>query len=214
MAVYSFLLMIFIILSSSPAGAPSIPAGKIERTNGEVTVKRAGIEDIFRAKEHDTFFVGDTLTTKADSFAEIVFVDGGFANIPRKTALMVNHYAYEKESRRRKAVVRVLEGTARFVLSQRPGKDSSFVVETDTARISAGLADFIVEAQKDKTELYALGGAVQASNTSIFIAGNVTLETNEASTILRDKPPAGPRSLTGREITGLTERTNLSFPGR
>jgi len=166
--------------------------GEISVVYGDVAVKKLGAEKALPPGRGDTLFVGDTLRTGNGSRAQLLFSDGSFVNISEDTAVRVNLYLNDAAAGRRKSVVRLLNGKARFLVPVSMNRGSLFSVETETSRIATTYGDFLVAAHPGKTVVHALGGAVEVRNISFMAVGKVKLKQNRTTTVEKETPPSRP----------------------
>ncbi|MFO7667342.1 MAG: FecR family protein [Desulfobacterales bacterium] len=172
-------------------------AGKITRVRGRVTVRLPGWENIASVKAGDSLKVGGIVETAGNSGAQLIFTDGAFMSVLPETALRVNQYSYTQEDKRSSAIIRMLSGRARFVVYDRTrGGGSRFVVETEHAFISAGIADFFVSVSPKETEVAVIGNSLGGiRNISSLVVGSVGLGTNQKTVVKEKTPPSQPSTI-------------------
>ena len=199
---------LLVLLPHNSVAATDV-AGKITVVQGVVTVKKPGIEKPLKLNVGDTVLVGDELRTGPASRAQLLFKDGAFASLSEGTALRVNLYVYDKFTLRRKAYIAALSGMARYVVSVRTGKGSSFNIETGTSLIRANLADFIVSVQDGSTKLYVLDRIVSIKTSSPLVIGGLGVRKNHGTTVLEESAPSRPFVISRELRMSLLRETGL-----
>jgi ferric-dicitrate binding protein FerR (iron transport regulator) len=173
-------------------------AGKLALVYGSVAIQKTGVDKVLPARAGDTLFVGDLLKTTTDSGARAVLADDSSVTLSSGTAVRINQYSFEAGTKRRTAVVKVLNGRARFVVKQQH-KDSLFKVETEHALIAAGTADFAIVASPGETAVNVLDGYLSVRNISYLTVGEVDLGPNQSSVVKSKVQPSRPAVITFEE---------------
>lgn len=173
--------------------------GRLTVIDGSVTVSKTGVEKSFPVRVGDKIFVGDVMKTGKDSRAQIVLAADFSVNMSAGTALRINQYAFETKKNRRTAIVKVLEGRARFVVFGERNNESSFRVETAHAAINARIADFVAVVSPGETTIAVLDGGVNVKNVSYLTVGEVGLGTNQKTVVKEGISPSEPSSITSQQ---------------
>lgn len=197
--IYLLLLVLGVFLFPADNPAADTTIGKLTIVQGTVTVKKPGVEKAVAVGEGDSISVGDVLQTGKNSRAQLVFTDDSLLNLSSDIALRVNQYIYEPEKNRRKAIVKVLAGRARFILYRQMSSDSGFYVETDSALVRAGMADFVVTVLPSETEVAVLENSVSIKNASYLIVDEIRLGINQKTSVKKGTPPSMPSIITPQE---------------
>jgi hypothetical protein len=87
------LLTLFFLLGEIAAAASPVPAGRLVRTEGEVTVRYAGSDDFVSVWRHERVGPGDTLATGPGGLAELSFPDGTRLVIGSSARLLITDIA-------------------------------------------------------------------------------------------------------------------------
>lgn len=178
-----------LLLPGRSLAAESV-AGSWTVVQGSVAVTKAGAGGPQPARPGDAFAVGDLFETGDGARAQALLADDTVLNLSSGTSLRILHYAFDRASGRRTAVVKVLRGKARFVVSAR--KNSRFTVETDHAAVAATAADFVALVAPDATTVAALEGTVTVRNISKLVVADVDLWSNQTSVVQRGTVPSHP----------------------
>lgn len=197
--IYPLLGVFSILLLPVSNLAADAPVGKLVLVDGIVTIKKIGIENPVAAKEGDDISLTDVLRTGKNSMAQIVLTDDSVVNISSDTGLRVNQYIYDSVNNRRTAVVKVLNGKARFFIHKYRSRDSGFKVETDKALVTVNIADFVVTASPAETEVAVLDNEVSVKNISFLTVGVIRLIANQKTIVKEKTPPSQPSVITPQQ---------------
>ncbi|MBI5887868.1 MAG: FecR domain-containing protein [Deltaproteobacteria bacterium] len=210
------LVCLFVIAAAAalpPANAAAASGiARIDIAHGSLIVERSGVLKPFEALTGSDIFIGDTITAGDAAMARLFFKDNSFVNITAQTTLRVNQYVYESdknvpERKRALIIARVLKGRARFITNSGPGVSCRIHVETDTAAVSGGAADFVVTALPGETRVAALAGGLSIKNILNTVVGTVDLYPNQKTVVREKKPPEKPAYLTLKERRALIRET-------
>jgi len=196
--IYLVFLLVFAFLPKE-ALSKEDHVGRLTVIDGSVTIRKTGAEKVFSASVGDNIFVGDVLNTNKGSRAQIVLTDDSSVNMSSGTALRVNQYAFEIENNRRTAIVKLLEGKARFVVYKQRNIGSAFRVQTGHAEITAGSADFVAVVSPEETEVVVLDGGVSVKNVLYLTVGEIRVETNQKTVVKEKIQPSEPIVITSQQ---------------
>lgn len=184
---------------SSEAKAAAVAAGNFSIVRGGVTIDRPGPDKVTDVRPGTELLVGDVITIGEGADAQLVLPDSAFVNLAPGSALRVNQYSFDPGSERRMIFVRLMRGKVRFVVYNRMSRDSSVIVETDSAVVRAsGTVDFVMNVTPEVTEALTLSGTVRVNNSSEFVIGAVSLGENRMTSVKAKAPPSDPVIMTGR----------------
>jgi hypothetical protein len=171
--------------------------GIITKIRGQVTAQKTGEEKIATLRVGDRIAVGQIIRTAKGAAAQLVLTDDSVAiHVLPAATLQVSQYDYSAEDQRRSAVVKVTEGSARFVLYKQKNRESRFIVVTDQARLNVGIADFVVRISGKETEVANLGLPLSTENISQYTVGRVQVGTNQQCIVEEKSPPSWPSTIT------------------
>jgi ferric-dicitrate binding protein FerR (iron transport regulator) len=158
---------------------------------GRVAVTAAGAGGTRLARTGDTIAVGDLLETGEDARAQALLADDTVVNLSSGTSARILQYSFDPAGGRRTAVVKLLGGKARFIVSAR--KNSRFNIESAQAAVAAvAAADFVVLATPDATTVAALDGGVRVKNASNLIVAACDLWPNQTTVVRVGAAPSHP----------------------
>ena len=199
--VGSIALAVLVVLPYPPAAFSVEPdIGSITGVRGSVVLKRPGSADPLTVKERVAFKVGDVIETDAKASAQMTLTDDSFVNLGPASSVRVSQYAFDPATDRRTAIVRVIEGKSRFVIYRLRSQESSFRVETDTARLMiGGVADFVVLASQGRTNVAVLDHGLIVRNSIPYVVGDVRIGVNQMAIVQEKSPPTAPVVITQQE---------------
>lgn len=171
-------------------------AGIVTKVRGQVTARKTGDEKAAALRAGDAITVGQILQSARGAAAQLVLTDDSVINVLPATTLQVGQYAYSAVENRRSAVIKVIDGSARFIAYKRRSGDSRFAVLTEQVRIGAGISDFFVMVSGKTTEVANVGPSLSVENISPLVVGRVQLGSNQRSTIAEKAPPSQPSTIT------------------
>ena len=201
------ILAILLLLVDSPA-ALYMPVGNITGLSGNVVVNKPGNEKPVGLRKEDAVFIGDILRTGRKSRVQVTFIDDNFVNVSSESSIMVNQYIFDRERKRRKVIVKLLEGGVRFILYKKYS-NSSFAVEAGNASITGNIADFTVKVSPHETEVIVLDGFVNVKNISSMVVGEIRLGINQKTAVKEKNPPSEPEIVTSQQRNAWIEETNV-----
>jgi len=171
-------------------------AGIVTKVRGQVTARKTGDEKAAKLREGDALAVGQILQSAKGAAAQLVLTDDSVIHVLPGTTLQVSQYTFSADENRRSAVIKVIDGSARFVVYKKRSNDSRFAVISDHVRINARISDFFVMVSGKTTEVANVGPPLGIQNISQFTVGRVQLGTNQRSTIAEKAPPSQPSTIT------------------
>lgn len=198
----------FFILFQIKAVSAGELAGRITIVNGTVKVKKAGVEKPVPVKNGDRIFVGDLLSTGERSKVQVTFIDDAFVNLSSATTVRVNQYIFEPEFNRRRAVINVLDGMARFIFYKGRQGNPSVIVEAGYALITANMADFAVKVSPLQTDIAVLDREVSVKNVSPLTIGEMRIGMNQKTSVKKDAAPLMPDILVPFQRKSLIKETS------
>ena len=171
-------------------------AGIVTKVRGQVTARKTADEKPTALRAGDAIAVGQVLRSAKGASAQMVLTDDSVIHLLPETTLLVSQYRFSAEENRRSAVIKVIDGAARFVVYKTRSGDSRFAVITGQARVGAWLSDFFVKVSGHATEVANFGPPLGIENISRFTIGRVQLSTNQRSTVADKAPPSQPATIT------------------
>jgi len=171
-------------------------AGIVTKVRGQITARKTGEDKASTLRAGDAIVVGQIIQAAKGAAAQLVLTDDSVIHMLPGTTLQISQYTFSSGENRRSAVIKVIDGSARFVVYKRRSDDSRFAVTSDHASIFAWVSDFFVTVSGNETEVANVGPSLGVKNISQFTVGRVQLGTNQRSFIANKKPPSQPSTIT------------------
>jgi hypothetical protein len=185
-------------ISASAAGVPgqaTQAVGQADQRVGTVSdvipdgvVQRKGQGAEMALKANDGIYREDVIRTLQNGRLRIALPDG--SSLSFGTGSNMEFIGYD--ARLQQTQIKLTAGQMRARVVKLIREYSSFKVQTPTAAINVAGADFIVEAQADKTGVYCIEGMVSVQNIEPDIAERVTLRPGEYTSVAPGQPPSAP----------------------
>ncbi len=157
-----------------PVPPPTVSAGQVKESQGNVTVTRAGTTTPVPLKPGDEIDVEDTIQTEAGARAFIQFNDNTQLTLSEKTKLLVDDYVYVPNATHDKASYSILEGAFLYLSGLIGKKDPTGVkIDTPVGGIGTRGTEFIVKSDgtPNNLEIDLISGAIALTPTGSSTAG-------------------------------------------
>ena len=164
------LLLIFIVNSSIASANISEFIGVIGAAIGEIQNQKN--EKLVNGSK---IFYGDTITSKQQSNAQILFLDQTVLTLGEDTELTIDEFIYDPSSHEGSFVSNVKSGTVKFITGQISKKNpDNLEVKMPSGTLGARGTEFVVLSESsDKSTVVLLGPG--PANTLGMIPGNLIL---------------------------------------
>jgi hypothetical protein len=155
--LYFLTLLTWFWLMPFPALAANEAVGKTSALTGSVSIQREGRS--WQLQVGEDIHIHDRLQTGIDSRVEILFIDESRIRMAPNTTLEITEYLYQPEKKKRKGLLSLWAGKARFIVNDLV----DFAQKDFEVRTQAGIAgtrgtDFVMELKARKSEkIGALG---------------------------------------------------------
>jgi len=196
-SIFSVALIIVALVGLfCPLFAADNKAGTVIKVRGQVTARQTADEQAATLRVWNAITVGQTIRTDQGAAAQLVLTDDSVIYLLAGTTLQMGQYSFSAGDNRRSAVIKVIAGSARFVVHKKRSNDSRFTVITDQASLGAWISDFFVTVAGKTTEVANVGPSLGIENVSPLAIGRVQLGTNQRSTVMDHEPPSQPATVT------------------
>ena len=164
------LLLIFIVNSSIASANISEFIGVIGAAIGEIQNQKN--EKLVNGSK---IFYGDTITSKQQSNAQILFLDQTVLTLGEDTELTIDEFIYDPASHEGSFVSNVKSGTVKFITGQISNKNpDNLEVKIPSGTLGARGTEFVVLSESDnKSTVVLLGPGPE--NSLGMIPGNLIL---------------------------------------
>jgi hypothetical protein len=133
---------LFFVLSLAILGLPNLvpagePIGLFTGVYGNVTVTRVGAEGPLPVSVKDPVHFQDLIQTQTSSRIRALLDDDTLLSLAEESQLEITEHVYDPEAGKRIAILKLIRGAVRALVSKMPGAGSKFEIHTDTG-IAAG----------------------------------------------------------------------------
>jgi len=207
-------------LVAGRVAAQSEVATLVSATGG-TEVQRGSTGDWQPALVGAAVFVSDRVRTAPHAASKILFRDDSVLDLAGGTELVVNRYNVDHKVQERRALLRVISGKLRALVSGYYARSRArYEVETPTAVVRAQSTEFIVQynTAETYTDVIGLENEVQVQGTLGVIGPAVKVGPGQLTRVQQGKFPSPPSALNeeamaryeqGLEITGTGSRDTL-----
>ena len=165
-------LLLTCLLLIIAMAAQAAPVGNLTQVEGSVDLLKGGKVPAVPAKVQEGVEVGDMVRTKADSRAEIRFVDNTVLTIAPESGITIEDYMFDAATSSRKAVVDVVRGLVHTAVEKaNAGAEPDFIMKTHTAVLGVRGTKWYTKLTPTATDIY----------------------TEEAKLEVKKHPPGNPR---------------------
>ena len=175
---YLIKILIFVILTFASVANAS--------NNSFVGVIGAAIGDIKNQKNESLsngskIFFGDTIISKSQSNAQILFLDQTVLTLGEETELTIDEFVYDPNSQEGSFVSTVKSGTVKFITGQISKKNpDNLEVKVPAGTLGARGTEFVVLSESENQSTVVLLGP-GPNNTLGMIPGNLILSDGVSS---------------------------------
>ncbi len=156
-------------------GAPAVqaaPVGNFLQVEGTVDLLRGGNLPAVPVKVQDGVDVGDLVRTKAESRAQIKFVDDSVLTIAPDSGITIEEYMFDAAKSERKAVVGVLRGMVQTAVEKvNPQGQPDFIMKTHTAVLGVRGTRWYTKLLPNATDIYTEVAKLEVRNILPEIPG-------------------------------------------
>ena len=168
------LIAISLALTCSPAVAAD-EIGFYTAVAGQVSVTHPGDTHLIPVKLHDQVLFKDVIETQHESRTKAFFQDDSILTVGEDSRVEINEYVYQPENNVRQAVVKLLQGQLRALVSKVfKANGSKFEVHTPTAVAAARGTYFTVWVNNGLSGIINIGETGRVD----FTSGGVTVSVD------------------------------------
>jgi hypothetical protein len=182
------------VISVSPAFASNAEQegiGFYTAVSGRVEVTHPGAPGVVPVRLHDQVLFKDVIETKDDSRTKAFFQDDSVLTVGTNSRVEINEYIYNPDDNVRKAIVKLMQGQVRALVSKVfKANGSKFEVHTPTAVAAARGTYFTVWVNNGQSGIINIGEKGRVDFTSG--GTTVTVEPGYFSVAREGEPPSVP----------------------
>jgi hypothetical protein len=165
-------LLLICLVMVAPLAAQAAPVGTFIEVEGTVDVLKGGKAPAIPAKLQGPVDVGDMVRTKAQSRAQIKFVDDTVLSISPDSGITVEEYMFDAAKGDRQAVVGVLRGLVHTAVEKvYPKTEPDFIIKTHTAVLGVRGTRWYTKLMPTDTDVYTEGTKLEVRNINPEIPG-------------------------------------------
>ncbi|MCM8790778.1 MAG: FecR domain-containing protein [Candidatus Omnitrophica bacterium] len=201
----TLLIYVFIVALASAAMAAEV--GKITYTEGRVDIFTSGSDKGTPAVDGALINVGDSIRTKSNSKAEVIFADRTVMRIAQNSKVDILDYTLDQHNNRKSAELRLERGKFRTIIAKM--KDSSeFRISTPNSTGVVKGSDIFAYYQAGNSGMLVEEGILSVSN-NLKPQEVVSVPAGSAVVIPLEDAPKGPRRYMDMELKFHEQDTNI-----
>ncbi|MBI2059271.1 MAG: FecR domain-containing protein [Nitrospirae bacterium] len=195
------------------AQAQSSAIGTVVAIEGEATVELGGGGEARTIRQGDIIRAGDRVRTGPAGKIRIVMKDESILLLGSNATLDFGAFDYDAARGSRSAVLNLIGGTLRAIITKLKAYGNRFEVKTATATIGVRGTHLIVSVDPDtgETQVLVIEGRVTVTNNDPSAPGTVTLGTMEQSEVREGQPPAPGHVPSDQTLGTMREQTEVKF---
>jgi hypothetical protein len=200
-------LLLICLVMVAPLAAQAAPVGTFIEVEGSVDVLKGGKVPAVPAKLQGPVDVGDMVRTKAQSRAQIKFVDDTVLTIAPDSGITVEEYMFDAAKSERQAVVGVLRGLVHTAVEKvYPKAEPDFIMKTHTAVLGVRGTRWYTKLLPTDTDVYTedeKGLKLEVKNIHPEIPGVQTMGPLQFVRVGMYTPPTVPVNITKDDLKVL-----------
>ena len=200
-------LLLTCLLLIIALAAQAAPVGNLTQVEGSVDLLKGGKVPAVPAKVQEGVEVGDMVRTKADSRAEIRFVDNTVLTIAPESGITIEDYMFDAATSSRKAVVDVVRGLVHTAVEKaNAGAEPDFVMKTHTAVLGVRGTKWYTKLTPTGTDIYTEEAKLEVKNILPEIPGVQILGNFQYCQVGMYLPPTVPIGITKENLQLLEKQ--------
>jgi hypothetical protein len=200
-------LLLICLVMVAPLAAQAAPVGSFIEVEGTVDVLTGGKVPAIPAKLQGPVDVGDMVRTKAQSRAQIKFVDDTVLSIAPDSGITVEEYMFDAAKSERQAVVGVVRGLVHTAVEKvYPKAEPDFIMKTHTAVLGVRGTRWYTKLMPSDTDIYTedeKGLKLEVKNIHPEIPGVQIMGPLQFVRVGRYTPPTVPVNITKEDLKVL-----------
>jgi hypothetical protein len=200
-------LLLICLVMAAPLAAQAAPVGTFIEVEGTVDILKGGKVPAVPAKLQGPVDVGDTVRTKAQSRAQIKFVDDTVLTIAPDSGITIEEYMFDAAKSERQAVVGVLRGLVHTAVEKvYPKAEPDFVMKTHTAVLGVRGTRWYTKLMPTDTDVYTedeKGLKLEVKNIHPEIPGVQIMGPLQFVRVGMFTPPTVPVNITKEDLKVL-----------
>lgn len=182
--------------------------GQVVALEGKATVRHKGDAQSKLLRLQSPVYPEDFIQTRTASRLKLVLVDGTVLTLGEQGGMKISAFVYSPQSKTRKSLLQVIEGTFRAVVKKLLPQ-STFEVHTPNAVAAVRGTDWLGQVGRDATGIIVLQGAVVVTHRRPEIQGEVFLTASMGTDVIGNEPPSLPKQWGKGRVQAMVEATKL-----
>jgi hypothetical protein len=203
-------LLLTCLVLAAPLAAQATPVGTFLEVEGTVDVLKGGKVPAMPAKLQGPVDVGDMVRTKAQSRAQIKFVDDTVLTIAPDSGITIEEYMFDAAKSERQAVVGVLRGLVHTAVEKvYPKAEPDFIMKTHTAVLGVRGTKWYTKLMPTDTDVYTedeKGLKLEVKNIHPEIPGVQIMGPLQFVRVGMFTPPTVPVNITKEDLKVLARQ--------
>ena len=203
-------LLLICLVMVAPLAVQASPVGSFIEVEGTVDLLRGGKVPAIPAKLQGPVDVGDVVRTKAQSRAQIKFVDDTVLTIAPDSGITVEEYMFDAAKSERQAVVGVLRGLVHTAVERvYPKAEPDFIMKTHTAVLGVRGTRWYTKLLPTDTDIYTedeKGLKLEVKNIHPEIPGVQIMGPLQFVRVGMYTPPTVPVNITKEDLKVLAQQ--------
>jgi hypothetical protein len=182
--------------------------GRVVALTGQATVQRQGSAQTEPLTLQTPLYRHDLIYTQAATKVRIALVDGTMLALGEQSTLGISDFVYTPGQGSRKALLTVLAGVFRLVVTTVLPR-STFEVHTTNAVAAIRGTDWLGQVGRDATALLVLEGEIAVTHARPEVQGSVRLTAGMGTDVVGRQPPTPPKQWGEARRQALITATTL-----
>ncbi|MDP3182717.1 MAG: FecR family protein [Desulfobaccales bacterium] len=185
-------LVTFLAMSQSAPAQERKPAAEIIALVGTAEIKSPSDANFRPAKLKDALYPQDQIRTLANSRAKLFCADETILTLGESTTVDLAKFQMDQQGRRQSALVKILDGSMRFIVHKFTGPDPNFEIQGKTVVMGIRGTDGVFETRNPDNVYFFSGRTTlnlrNVTTGQIFILTPRNFATTEAGRPFRTGP--------------------------
>ncbi len=180
-------LATFLAISQSAPAQEKKPAAEIIALVGTAEIKSPSDASFRPAKLKDPLYPQDQIRTLANSRAKLFCADETILTLGESTTVDLAKFQMDPQGRRQSALVKILDGSMRFIVHKFTGPEPNFEIQGKTAVMGIRGTDGVFETRNPDT-VYFLSGRTTLNLRNMTTGQTLTLTPRNFATTEAGRP--------------------------
>ena len=180
-------LVTFLAMSQTLPAQERKPAAEVIALVGTAEIKSPADASFRPAKLKDPLYPQDQFRTLANSRAKLFCADETILTLGENTTIDLAKFQMDPQGRRQSALVKILDGSMRFIVHKFTGPDPNFEIQGKTVVIGIRGTDGVFET-RNPDNVYFFSGATTLNLRNMTTGQTLTLTPRNYATTEANRP--------------------------